>query len=77
RCLESLGRVDEVLGLVDEAQLPVPAESLPPEAARLVREREEARKAKDFQRADELRGEIGRAGRRVEDTPQGPRIFPA
>jgi cysteinyl-tRNA synthetase len=76
RCLESLGRVDDVLAVVDETQLPVPVETLDPALARLVQEREQARRGKDFQRADALREEIGRAGYRVEDTPQGPRVFP-
>jgi len=45
----------------------------PPEVERLVAARAEARKQRDFRRADELRGEIHRLGWTVEDTPAGPR----
>lgn len=44
-----------------------------PEAVRaLVAEREEARKAKDFARADALREDIRTAGYTVDDSPKGP-----
>ena len=48
-----------------------PAE-IPEEIASLVREREEARRAKDFARSDTLRDEIAKRGYRVEDGPAGP-----
>lgn len=75
-CLESIARVDAILGVVDETQLPAPTDSLSPEAARLVQEREQARKSKDFARADALRAALAEEGYRVEDTPSGARIFP-
>jgi cysteinyl-tRNA synthetase len=42
----------------------------------LVRERGEARKRRDFARADALRAEIDHLGWTVEDTPSGPRVAP-
>jgi cysteinyl-tRNA synthetase len=39
----------------------------------MVRERQEAKQAKDFQRADRLRDELGQAGIVLEDSPQGTR----
>jgi cysteinyl-tRNA synthetase len=44
------------------------------ESARLVAERDEARAAKDFARADALRDELTALGWTVEDTPQGTAI---
>ncbi len=52
-----------------------PAESeLPPEVRALVEERAAARKAKDFQKADELREKIAALGYQVEETRQGTRV---
>ncbi len=39
-------------------------------------ERGEARKRRDFARADALRAEIDHLGWTVEDTPSGPRVAP-
>jgi len=39
----------------------------------MVSERGEAKKARDFQRADRLRDELGKAGIVLEDSPQGTR----
>jgi cysteinyl-tRNA synthetase len=44
------------------------------ESARLVAERDEARGAKDFGRADALRDELVARGWTVEDTPGGTAI---
>jgi len=46
----------------------------PPEVARLVEARSDARSRRDFRRADGLRAEIERLGFAVEDTPNGPRV---
>ncbi len=40
----------------------------------LLQEREEARRNLDWQRADQLRNEIGRLGWEVSDTPTGPTV---
>ena len=60
---------DKVLGLdLDRA----PAqEALAPELAALIKEREAARKAKDFKRSDELRKALSDKGVLIEDTPKG------
>ena len=49
-------------------------EDLPAEVQALVEERAAARKAKDFQKADELRGKIMELGYQVEETRQGTRV---
>jgi cysteinyl-tRNA synthetase len=46
----------------------------PPEALRLLAEREEARAAKDFATADARRDGLAALGWRVRDTPDGPRL---
>ena len=45
---------------------------LAPEIDRLIREREEARKNKDWQKADVVRDELAKKGIRVIDTAKGP-----
>lgn len=69
---EKLGfalEADKVLGL-DLDRAPV-QEALAPELAALVKEREAARKAKDFKRSDELRKALSDKGVLIEDTPKG------
>ena len=46
--------------------------SLSDEAAALIEEREEARRTKDWDRADALRDKIAELGYTVTDTPEGP-----
>lgn len=43
----------------------------------LVEQRDAARAAKDFARADELRGELESKGWVIEDTPEGTKLHPA
>lgn len=45
----------------------------PEEIERLVEEREQARKAKNFKRSDEIREQLAAAGIEIKDTPTGPR----
>lgn len=52
----------------------VEAEEIPDEVRRLAQARQEARKAKDFARADVLRDALKAQGWVVEDTPKGPKF---
>lgn len=67
--LEQWARVDSVLAVGEQIE-----ETPPPEVLRWVEERQAARKARDFARADALREQIRLAGWLVEDTPRGPRL---
>jgi len=65
---------DPVLGL-DIARRTAPREeAIPPDVQALVRERDAARRAKDWSRSDALRGQLISKGWEVADTPQGTRI---
>ena len=46
------------------------------DAERMMAEREEARAARDFERADRLRDELAESGWQVRDTPEGARLVP-
>jgi cysteinyl-tRNA synthetase len=61
--------VDSVLGVGAPAEEEVPAE-----LTVLLEQREAARKAKDFKRADAIRAELKAKGWVIEDTPKGPRL---
>ena len=50
------------------------ADQADPEAQRLLAEREEARTARDFERADRLRDELTERGYEVRDAPEGARL---
>ena len=76
RVLEALGRVDTVLGVLDpepwlreDGHEAISEE----EVERLIAERQEARKAGDFARADMIRDRLAEQGIVVEDSPQGQR----
>ncbi|MCW4007110.1 MAG: cysteine--tRNA ligase [Candidatus Bathyarchaeota archaeon] len=64
-------RLDEVLGVIGKVK--ETEETLPKEAEELIKEREEARKAKNWARADALRLKLREMGVIIEDTPQGVR----
>jgi cysteinyl-tRNA synthetase len=61
---------DKVLGVIGEIKK---EEKLPKEAEELILKREEARKAKDWKRADDIRRQLKDMGISIEDTPQGVR----
>jgi len=73
--LNLIKKFDSVFGL----NLLEPAEKttellIPENVSELVRQREIARKEKDWEKSDELREEIKILGYQVEDTPQGPKL---
>ncbi|MDH5375566.1 MAG: cysteine--tRNA ligase [Candidatus Bathyarchaeota archaeon] len=68
---ELMMKFDKVLGLIGEVRK---KEKLSKEADELIRKREEARKAKDWKAADEIREKLKAMGIIVEDTPKGPRL---
>jgi cysteinyl-tRNA synthetase len=62
-------RIDSVFGVGQKAEAEAPAEILA-----LLDERQAARKAGDFRRADVIREELKLKGWVIEDTPKGPRL---
>ena len=70
--LEFLREADGALGLGIDFNPEKPV--IPAEVARLLARREQARKDRDWQRADDLRKAIQNQGYIIEDTPQGPRL---
>ncbi|MBG89252.1 MAG: cysteine--tRNA ligase [Verrucomicrobiales bacterium] len=61
-------KINSVFG-IENVEAPVP-----PEIQSLAEERQAARKAKDFQRSDEIRDQLAAQGWVIEDTPKGPRV---
>jgi cysteinyl-tRNA synthetase len=70
-----LGEMLQMLGL--ESLLDAGEEEAPEELQRLAAEREGARSAHDFGRADEIRDELAGAGWEIRDTPEGPSLVRA
>jgi cysteinyl-tRNA synthetase len=69
------GRLGEMLGAFGlESLLDEQAEDAPADVERLAAEREEARAARDFERADRLRDELAAQGWEIRDTAEGPRL---
>src|SRR5215218_251097 len=75
---EAAGAIAEMLELVGLSTLTRPDEGAEadPEAQKLMEEREEARAAKDFARADELRDQLAGMGWEVRDSADGPSLVP-
>jgi len=65
-----LERLDAVAGLFP----PLEEDAVPQEILDLVQERQQARRDKDFARADTIRDTLAAQGWSVKDTPDGPRI---
>lgn len=63
-------RLDAVFGI----GLKETSAEAPPELQALLEERERARKARNFARADEIRNELKAQGWVIEDTPKGPKL---
>lgn len=66
---------DRILGL-GLAQWQPEEQVAPDEIADLLQQREQARKAKEWDRADALRDQIRAAGFEIEDSPDGARVRP-
>ena len=66
--LAFLDKTDEVMAVAEKD------EDFPQRAKELAIERTEARKAKNWARADEIRNELAAMGLTVEDTKEGPRL---
>lgn len=86
--LATLLRMDSILGLnlleLDDAakklaqtqiHVALGFEDIPETVQKLVREREEARASKNWERADELRNKIASEGYSIEDSGASSRIF--
>jgi cysteinyl-tRNA synthetase len=65
--LKLLARLDSALGVLGEDQETM----LDPEIEAKIEERNSARRARNFQMADQLRNELAERGIILEDTPQG------
>ena len=61
-------KLDKVLGVVGEVKK---EKKLPKEAEELIRKREEARRAEDWETADKIREQLRNIGVIIEDTPEG------
>ena len=71
------GRIGEMLyALGLEGLLEAERPEAPEEMIRLARERDEARAARDFERADRLREQLAGEGWEVRDTPSGAELVP-
>lgn len=70
--LSSLLKFDQVLGLKLDQVKPV---EIPEAVKKLILDRAEARRKKDFKTSDELRKRIEEAGFLIEDVPNGVRIL--
>lgn len=71
---EAFDRFDRILGIVslrsrEDRNAGVPAD----EIARLIAERQDARRRRDFRRSDEIRDDLAARGIILEDTPAGTR----
>jgi cysteinyl-tRNA synthetase len=68
-CLDWWKRINTVLDLEAEVEIIVPAE-----VAQLARERESARRKRNWKRSDELRDQIFALGWEVRDSKDGPKF---
>lgn len=72
KALEVLASMDRILAIMEpDAQ----ETQVPREVLELAEQRQAARKAKDWARADEMRAAIEAAGWTVKDTPKGPQFL--
>lgn len=71
KAMDTLMELADVLGLLQQKS----EDALDEEVMKLVEERQEARKAKNFARADEIRDILKDKGITLKDTPQGVQII--
>lgn len=74
KCLDLLMELSTVLGLLQQDTAEEVTE-IEPEIKALIDERQAARKAKNFARADEIRDELKAKGITLKDTPQGVQVI--
>ncbi len=67
-----LAKVDEIMGIINVKSLSK-TETIDEEIQKLIKEREEARKQKDWEKADKIRDILYQKGIILEDTPTGTR----
>ncbi len=70
KIVDFLKKIDEILGVnivIEDEE----SEILPEEVEKLIEERQQARKAKNFARADEIRNILANKGIILQDTPKG------
>ena len=65
---------DKVLGLGFENLKKAKEISIPEEVIKIIKEREQARKDKDFKKSDELRDKINSLGYEIKDTGEGQKV---
>ena len=70
--MDTLEKLGDVFGFIRIGGIPAAKEEeLSEEASRLIKEREEARKNKDWKKADEIRNQLSKIGILIEDTSAG------
>ena len=69
--IKTIKKMDEVFGL---DLLKVDKVKVPTDVMKLVRDREKARKDKDWKKADKLRSDIEKKGWKVDDTGEGSKV---
>lgn len=62
-------KLDKIFGIIDFKKMKI---AVPDKIQKLVLQREQARKEKNWQEADRIRAEAGKAGWAIEDTATGP-----
>ncbi|MDP6387754.1 MAG: cysteine--tRNA ligase [Candidatus Pacebacteria bacterium] len=65
---------EKLVGLLSGKGKKLKVGELPKEVKKLVGEREEARKAEDFEKADSIRNELKEKGYEIEDADEGPNV---
>jgi cysteinyl-tRNA synthetase len=73
---EAMTALREMVELVGLGSLAEQGEGADAGAEELMAEREQARAAKDFERADAIRDELAELGWEVRDSAAGPRLVP-